>query len=390
MSIMCPQGIVVHAIAASMAVACAATPAMANGEQLYGVHWWDYSHPSVGDGTNGGWAAETIITHSGAAWWEAPWFQPLFAEIHNNRGASIVTRVDYNWGETIPNPSSPHYNTWKNDVVNVANTLGAYSTRWVIGNEPNLTVEANNWPNQHITPQQYAQTYVNVRNAIKAVRPNDEVLVAPVSPGGIIPNIRWKDGNQYLSETISAIKSISPGAGGDIDGFAIHAYGNPFTGGDGALNDFANTYKNQLNIIDAAGFEDTSAYITEWSRGTSTSGNLAANEAVTAEFIRDAFKDVHTWNTTPGNHNIMGMMWFVYNKDYGGWDDQSLEWWRNAGNPHGHPGDLWTAYLESGAYPAGVKGLKPISEGFVPEPGSGLLVLICACTLTMRRRTMCE
>ena len=49
-------------------------------------------------------------------------------------------------------------------------------------------------------------------------------------------------------------------------------------------------------------------------------------ETITADFIREAFALVNTWNSTPGNHDIKSLAWFVHNADYRGWEIYSLEW----------------------------------------------------------------
>jgi hypothetical protein len=349
-------------IAAALLLCCAQLgqcPAYGAGGQLYGVHWWDFNGSQVGQGAAGGWSTETVITHS-EPWWQAGFFQPLYQTIAANHNASIITRIDYNWGETIPSPANPHRAGWAANVQGVVATLGDYSHTWIIGNEPNIVGEGNGWANNRVTPSGYAAVYREIRSAIKAIRPQDEVLVAAPSPGGVIPGVRWMAGNQWLWETIDAIDSIEKGA---IDGFSLHAYGNPFASAAVAVQQFRNEYASQLAVIDARGYHEAPVYITEWNRATSVTGNLAANEQTTADFIRGAFADVHAWNQTPGNHNIVSMSWFVQNKHYGGWQEYSLDHWKSIGNPVGHPGDLWTAFLEGAQYPAGLKGTRPLPSG---------------------------
>lgn len=332
----------------------------AAGEKLYGVHWWDYARPTVGSGPTGGWSVETVVTESDL-WWHGWWFEPLYQQVTTTHNAAIVTRVDYNWGQTVPAPASSSASAWANKIVNeVIGPLGSYSRRWIIGNEPNLVGEGNGWASNQITPAGYAQIYNTVRQVIKTQRPNDEVLFAPVSPGGVIPGVRWKDGNQWLTEAIDATLALP---GGAIDGFAIHSYGNPYTGATQAVTEFHNTFVSQLAVIDGRSLDEAPVYITEWNRATSTSGNLAANEQVSADFLRLSLLDVDAWNRRPGNHNIRSLAWFIYEKDYGSdWNQYSLEWWRSQGNPEGHAGDLWTAMMNSNTLSAGLVGTRPAAD----------------------------
>ena len=72
-----------------MAIGLRSRVVHANGESLYGVHWWDWDNGSqVNDGPDGGWSTETVLTHS-APWWAANYFQPLYQNINANHGASI-------------------------------------------------------------------------------------------------------------------------------------------------------------------------------------------------------------------------------------------------------------------------------------------------------------
>lgn len=355
------RALVMFALAALSSVAWFAPVVHANGEKLYGVHWWDYNNngTQVGAGPTGGWSTETVLTHSDP-WWQAWFFENLYQSVTTQHNASIITRVDYNWSQTVPSPTNPDRANWPGNVLGIANTLGAWSHTWVIGNEPNIVGGGNGWIDNRITPAGYAAVYHDVRAAIKAARPQDEVLIAGPSPGHLIEGVRWMAGNDWLAETLVAIKTI-PGSG--IDGVALHAYGNPIATAVGAVQEFHNDYVSQLNVIDAQGFKDVAVYLTEWNRATSAVGDLAANEQVTADFIRGAMADVNTWNQTPGNHNIVAMTWFVQNGDAGSWPEYSIDYWKTIGNPVGHSGDLWTALLEGNNYPAGLRGTRPLPTG---------------------------
>ncbi len=339
--------------------------AQADSPYLYGIHWWGYTPGQAIDSnpatlldapTYGGWSVETIITHS-VAQWQASYFTGLYSDLPTNKNVSIITRIDYNWGETVPSPSNPDAAGWPDHVVNqVVNVLKDGCHIWQIGNEPNLTIEGNNWPDNKIQPADYAQIYRNVRNAIhNSAQPSPLgphiVLVAPVSPGGIINfpgGQRWKDGNQWTGEVIDNIPND------EIDGFGLHAYG-------GSITDFRNSYSSALAVIDGKGLQDRPVYMTEFAKDANLS------EASKAQFIRDAYADVHAWNQTPGNHDIVCLAYFVYDFNQqasGAWNNSSIEYSRTNGEPLGDPDNMYTAFEQTVdlRYPAGEAILPPIAS----------------------------
>lgn len=343
-----------------MEVALFAAHARGAGEQLYGVHWWDYDGVNAGSGPDGGWDVETVLTNSDP--WQQGWYYaPLYQQVNQAHHAEILTRVDYTWNNghtSVPTPAMMSATDWGNKILtDIVGPLGSYAHRWIIGNEPNIVGEGDGWASNQITPAGYAQIYNTVRQVIKAQRPQDEVLFAPVSPGGVVAGVRWKDGNQWLSEAIDATLALP---GGAIDGFAIHSYGGGATAAESVTN-FHNDYVSQLNVIDSRLQKQAPVYLTEWNRWTSTTGNQAADEQVTADFLKQSLANVDAWNRLPGSHNMVSLAWFIYN-DVPGWENYSIEWWRTHGNAAGSSGDLWTAMLAGGIYPAGIGGTRPAAD----------------------------
>ena len=347
----------------ALRIACivllAGATARADSNWLYGIHWWGYTQGQAIDNvpcqmldcaTHGGWTLETIITNS-ASWWQAPYFAGLYTDLYNNKNMTIITRIDYNWGETVPSPTNPDHAGWHNTVVNTVNTLRHGCHIWLIGNEPNITIEGDNWPNQQVTPAGYAEIYRRVRNAIHnnaSSSPAGQhiVLVAAPSPGGIIPGIRWKDGNQWLGEVLDLIPN------NEVDGVALHAYG--------AVASFHASYASALAVIDSKGLKHVPTYITEW--------NIVTGEATMAQTVRDCFADLNNWNNTPGNHNVRCLCWFVYDSNQqagGGWNQYSIEYLRNNGSiPLGNPSNVWTAFEQTvdQRYPAGQVGTPGLTS----------------------------
>lgn len=340
---------------------------------LYGVHWWGYtSGQPIDDGpadlldcpAYGGWACETVLTHS-ASWWSAAHFSPLYQDLHSNKNVSIMTRIDYDWGQTVPSPTNPDYTSWPASCSGVVNTLRHGCRIWVVGNEPNILGEGNNWPDSQVTPAGYAQIYRNVRNAIRNASPSPlgphVVLVAGASPGGEIPGVRWMDGDQWLGQVIDHIPND------EIDGFAIHAYG-------GTLAQFETSYQATLALIDSKGLQDRGVYMTEWNRAAVPS--QPSSEADSAQFCRDAFASVNAWNQTENRHNIVCMTWFVYDANQqasGSWNAYAIEYWRDNGYPLGDSRNLYTAFQEAVQlrYPAGLVGTRGVAAAFSASPTCG-------------------
>jgi hypothetical protein len=345
-----------------------AAPAIAD-DSLTGVHWWGFGSSDHNADT----APDAMLDH-GASYrataveivnthgvpWAAPWyFRPMMENLAA-RQVNVITRVNYDWGQTVPAPSNPHYAGWANDVAGAVNTLKNGSRVFQLGNEANLNGEGDGWPNGEITPAGYASVYTDVVSRVRSTATPGalgapKILVAPPSPGGVIEGVRWKGGAQWLGETIDAITDK-----GLIDGVALHAYG-------GTPQDFRHDLLEQVAVLDARGLRDVPIYVTEFNRFANPGD--AAEEAAAADFVRGAYKVIDDYNRVPGNHNVVSMSWFVYDNDsYGGggaWDGYSIEYWKNHGNPAGHAGDLFTAVQQTAdrRYKAGVAGSRAMPAG---------------------------
>jgi len=343
-------------------VLATALSARADANALYGIHWWGHTYGSPVDSTPavmlqsqayGAWDVETILTHSDY-WWKAWYFEPLYATMATQYNVSVITRIDYQWGETIPAPSSPDHSNWSAHVCGIMGALGQYGHLWVLGNEPNLLDEGHNWTNQQVTPQGYAAMYRRIHNAItNTVAPSPrgphKLLIAGASPGPVQPGVRWMNGTNWLDEVLAAIPS------NEVDGVAIHAYA-------GSLDSFHNDYVASLRVLDRRGLRQVPVYMTEFNK-YATPGDTP-QESLAAEFIRQAYADLHAWNTTGANHNVICACWFVYDADQqsgGGWNGYSIEYWKNNGLPPSNPGDEYTAYTNAVSYhyPAGISGTTP-------------------------------
>jgi hypothetical protein len=339
----------------------------ADATSLFGIHWWGVTADQNGNPTvpidtapmtmlgvgSGGWSAwdtESILTHSDW-WWGAQHFSGLYSQLRA-WNVTPITRIDYKWEDTVPAPGDPNYAGWPVSVRNAVNTLAPWGHIWLLGNEPNLQMGSGTlWPNGQVTPAAYAAIYRNVRNEIRANANGSPqgahvLLVAAPSPGGIIPGVRWMAGTDWLSQVLDNIPT------NEVDGIALHAYA-------GDINTFRNDYQTQLAVIDAHGLGSKPVWITEFNRGTDTANT--ADEATTAQFVRDSFADINTWNGGAGHHNIVGLTWFVYDSNQqagGGWNTYAVEYWKGVGYPAGDSRDIYTAFQQAVAfhYPAGAWG----------------------------------
>ena len=342
--------------------------AAADSGSLVGIHFWgdrnDATPATMLDSiSRGAWDLEIVNTANlqFGGWKDEDVVDPLYQRFKTTYNVTPVTRLGYYWGRTLPAPGTPEYTGWAAYIAgDVVGRMKDTAHLWQMGNEPNLLGEAVNWPEQKIQPADYATLYRQVRGAIRSpglqgAAGAHKLLVAPVSPGGVTGE-RWMDGNQWLNDTLAAIP------GDEVDGVAIHAYGGSPTA-NGSLIDFRKAVVHQLRVIDARGLSHVPVYLTEWNRISSLGS--ASEEAITADFARKAVAFVNRWNRTPGNHNIVGTNWFVYdgtNNGTGTWDGYSIEYWKKNGHPQGHPGDLYTAFhdIARAGYQAGVAGTRPI------------------------------
>lgn len=155
---------------------------------LYGIHDHD-PHPSEflnriknGTGGTGGWVTATVAVGANPNDFGGADFSALAADGH-----TVICRINYGYFPDGTIPVASKYDDFAARCKNfVANSAGC--TIWLIGNETNLAAEwpfddSNNRFN-YISPQDYANCFRKVYNAIKSVRPNDIVLPQPTAPWG--------------------------------------------------------------------------------------------------------------------------------------------------------------------------------------------------------------
>lgn len=139
--------------------------------------------------------------------------------VNYNVNLHWICRVNWGYGSTGTLPTPDRYGEYKDRLA--AYVVGSRGcSRWIIGNEPNLSRE---WPDrQPIFPSQYAACYKLCRDAIHALsgHEKDEVLIAAPGPW----NAELKYPGNINGDWIAYFGDVIEICDGKIDGFSLHAY----------------------------------------------------------------------------------------------------------------------------------------------------------------------
>jgi hypothetical protein len=322
-----------------------------------------------------------------------------YADGTATHGATIPPMGEVGWclaragGGPSRNVGGKHldcYLAYVGEAVSAAPDVHA----WVIGNEMNMVLEAKGFPKGVIDPAWYAHVYREARARIRALpgHADDAVLVGAVAPGAKGGNA-YEGGKDYLTRMLYA---LSPD---EVDGIALHAYGGWVrpcdNGGVKALDAFewgskgGLGYRNQAQWIDALGFSRIPLLITEMSahmhvthgpgdpscKDKEKHGNDAylVDRAEHAAFVRDAYASLHAWNQVPGNHDIVGGVWFTYS-DAGQFASESIRYLGDriaaeglGSSPNDNPYAALRELTTQGKYPHG----NPADHGRCVESVGG-------------------
>jgi hypothetical protein len=308
------------------------------------------------------WVLETVMTDYGSGMWGPEWYLPRL-ENTVSQGHTVIARVQPSWGKAFPLPgdTNPSMEEFLDQVGGMAELFKDVCHIWHLGNEMNLDFE---WGDQQLQPEDYIDAAAQFSDRIHEMNSSlgpQIVLVGPVSPGRA-EGVRWMSSTDYVTRMCNAINDRE--YRGKFEGFAIHAYGTPFSDDvNTSLYEFQlnpeGGFRHQLNILDNRGFENYPVYITEWNRKTNNPDT--ADEGVSARFLYIAMANIDAWNRV-GGHPIVCACWFVYH-DWGGWENYSIRSLKSAEGTRDT--DVWHAfrYAAEQMYPAGY-----------PAHGGGLLL----------------
>lgn len=215
--------------------------AAAETPHIYGVHDHDPDPTEylnhIKNVVGGGWVTATVAVGANPNDFGGANFSSLA-----NQGHTVICRINYGYfpDGTIPVPAQ--YDNFATRVKNfVQNSTGC--SIWVIGNELNLPSE---WPFDgtrfnYVSPQQYADCYGKVANAIRSIRPNDKIVPAasapfagPIGAGSFSVNgiARPHDGVPLNWVTYHNQMLTSCKAKGPVDAVALHINSRGYFYGD--------------------------------------------------------------------------------------------------------------------------------------------------------------
>jgi len=245
------------AFAALLGLALAASLCLGESSHVFGIHTWDWGADLDVMSWQTGWTLEANLAHE----WPnvGGRYAPMCAE-----GFTIVQRLDYSWESTIPPDPSLYATFAQNCATHWAGELKQYCRYYLIGNEVDLF---------DVTPADYANCFVQVRDAIKAEQPNAKVIVG-----------HWCNTNKVRS----VIQTLGPGG---YDGVTCHT-GSTVPSG-------------LLTMLDEEGASPgVGVYISEWGWVAGTNPNA---QSVMLGF----YDDIADWNATH-DRQVYCACWYLY------------------------------------------------------------------------------
>ena len=183
---------------------------------------------------------------------------------------------------------------------------------FVLGNEFNLALEAQAFPDARMPTDWIAAVYRATRARIRSVPGHeaDRLYLGAVSPGPA-DAARRASGEETMRALLTTL------APAEIDGLALHAYGGWLrpqdNGGREALDVFRASLFEQVAAVDTLGHARTPLLLTEFSAlvHAAPDARRAEERPRLARFLTDAYRAIDAWNETPGRHNLLGAIYFT-------------------------------------------------------------------------------
>ena len=293
-----------HTVTAALAALILLSPAAADSPYLYGIHDDGGEYLMSNAGVTGYITITEALGHNPSQMGGRDY---TFA---SSAGHTVIARLNngYNPNGTIPLPQ--YYSDFATRVGNfVEGSTGCHM--WIIGNEPNLSVE---WPSgQPIYPSDYIDCFLQCEAQIKSRTGHAGDVVIPAAIG------TYAAGSPpvCVGDWIDYFQQVLVGTYGHCDAITLHTY----THGTDPNLIFSNVtmnapyndryyhfraYRNYMDHIPTY-MRDLPVYITETDQmpppGQEPGWQGWAN--VNSGWVRNAYYEIDTnWNAVPGNQTI--------------------------------------------------------------------------------------
>jgi LysM repeat protein len=231
-------------------------------------------------------------------------------------GYGIIVRLNNGYGQVGTLPRSDYYADFARRCGNfIECSAGCHI--WIIGNEPNLSVERPGGP-QHgelITPERYAQAFTLCRQEIRS-RPGheaDQVVMAAVGPWNVETAYPANPSGDWIVYFQDVIRLL----GARLDGIALHTYGRDASPAgivsearmDPPFHRRRKMFRTYIDFMEAipATARHLAVYITE------TDQNLAWLDEPN-NWIQEAYAEIDRWNANPDNQPIRSLVLYRWTK----------------------------------------------------------------------------
>ena len=232
-------------------------------------------------------------------------------------GIEPIVRLNNGYEVAGTIPSSNQYPTFAARCAAYARaSIGA--RLWIVGNEMNLGAERpmmTNGAREIITPQKYAQCFIQCRDAIRGLpgHADDWVIpgaVAPYNNETVYAGNPRGDWVQYLVDLLNLL-------GDQVDALALHAYTHNYDAGqitseikmDAPFTDRNfnfRVYRDFLNALPAR-FKSLPVFITE-------TNPLAGWQNFNMGWAQAAYREIDAWNAVATNQPIHALALFRWLK----------------------------------------------------------------------------
>ncbi|HLF06203.1 MAG TPA: hypothetical protein VI893_03340, partial [Thermoplasmata archaeon] len=291
------------------------------GNSLAGVHWYS-GDSSLLDANrppgSRGWNIEAIY---GVEDLGSRDHAKTMAQRAKDHGLVNIVRIDYRNGQAVPMVST-EFKSWGDRFIDRTRDFAGVSSMFVVGNEP--TIE----PSGGTSAAEYASAFDYLFSRRGEMPAGTTLLFA----GPAAFSWDQRGNRNFLDWLEDASNRITA-----LDGFALHAYGDPSVGGcedprracarngwpfDGGFQ----TFKQQIDRVAKKWKAAKPVYLTEFNTDVNGRGAWPdPSDNYRDGWINQAFESVRDYNSNRGTTKppVRSLCWFV-DRDDGGWGKFSL------------------------------------------------------------------